>query len=477
MKAVRLNWFCPRIPISGRYSLAGILFTFFFFVSIAATGCKPSTTKHNTLFDVIFITVDTLRVDHVSVFNPTSSVKTPAIDELALDGIRYSQAWSPISATGPAFCTLLTGLDPGEHGVIMNKFRGGRALNQNIPTLAHALQRTNYKTAAFVSSFTLRKPLGLDKGFHVYEAPRKGGRYTGDFTTTRAMKWLKVQKGRVFLWIHLFDPHGPLIRWNQVPAHDPRWLRNEDKIKHLPLYQRINDITDPEFYASRYAYAVAYTNNQIDRFLKFLRTINRYNSSLIIFTADHGESFTERNLWFSHGTTPFAEQLHIPLIIKLPANQKAGTIENRLAGLADVVPTVFDCLDLPDPFKTTGVSLFSEKTRNVLVGESGQCREFEVLCCHPVGPSGKLFAARSKDWTLVFEPTTTGPQWSSYHRSEDPLELKPMKQETIDENLNFAIEQARKKTAAVIQEMDTEKSRHVESEQVNETLRSLGYVE
>src|SRR5687768_6378357 len=86
--------------------------------------------------DVIFLTVDTLRVDHVGVFNPESPAKTPRMDALAADGVVYTRAYSPISVTGPAFCTLHSGLLPGSHGVTMNLFRGGAALPEKVETVA-----------------------------------------------------------------------------------------------------------------------------------------------------------------------------------------------------------------------------------------------------------------------------------------------------------------------------------------------------
>ena len=79
--------------------------------------------------DVIFLTVDTLRVDHVEAFSLGSPSKTPNMNALAQDSIVFTQAYSPISVTGPAFSTLHTGMEPSEHGVIINMFRGGVPLS------------------------------------------------------------------------------------------------------------------------------------------------------------------------------------------------------------------------------------------------------------------------------------------------------------------------------------------------------------
>ena len=74
--------------------------------------------------DIILLTVDTLRTDNVSAYNPNSRARTTHIDSLAAEGIRFERAYSPISVTGPAFCSMHTGRRPGLHGVVLNIFRG-----------------------------------------------------------------------------------------------------------------------------------------------------------------------------------------------------------------------------------------------------------------------------------------------------------------------------------------------------------------
>ena len=131
-------------------------------------ACQPTPPP-----DVIFITIDTLRVDHVGAYSAESPAETPQMNRLAQLGTLYSQAYSPISVTGPAFVTLHTGQDPDRHGVRMNAFRGGNTLSYEAETLADRLSAEGYQTAAFVSGFTLRPGLGLEQGFDTYSAPEK----------------------------------------------------------------------------------------------------------------------------------------------------------------------------------------------------------------------------------------------------------------------------------------------------------------
>ena len=176
-------------------------------LALLAVGCTTPPARP----DVFLITVDTLRRDHVSAYSADSPVQTPAIDALAADSIRYTDAFSPISVTGPAFASAMTGLNPEGHGVMVNLFRNGAPLDESHTTLAELMKAASYKTGAFVSAFTLRPALGLNQGFDVYNSGGAKNR-TGDITASAFSSWLRVQEGPVFAWYHSFDPHGPVSR-------------------------------------------------------------------------------------------------------------------------------------------------------------------------------------------------------------------------------------------------------------------------
>ena len=390
-------------------------------VALTLLGCSRP--------DVIFITVDTLRVDHVGAFADDSPALTPHMDDLARDGVVYSQAYSPISVTGPAFCTLHTGQLPGTHGVTMNLFRGGNALEPSTETLAERLQGAGYRTGAFVSGFTLRARLGLLQGFDRYDQP-KNKRREGRMTTDRMLQWLDEETGpfsSLFLWWHTYDPHGPLSPWADAPAPGT-WTHDADDFAHIPKYQQLNGVSDPGFYAQRYALAVEHTDEQVGRIVSWLKAEGRYDDALIVLTADHGESFTERELWFDHGTTPHEEQLHVPLIVKYPEGEGARTRVDALVGLHDIVPTVYAVLgeDLPDDLDGRPLHDPATAGHPVLTGESSHCKKESVLRCDPEGPLGKMLAARSDDWTFVRRPTASGDEDALYDRKTDLAERVPL---------------------------------------------------
>jgi arylsulfatase A-like enzyme len=429
--------------------------------------------------DVIFITVDTLRADHVGALSADSPAATPRMDALAADGVTYTQAWAPISVTGPSFCTLHTGLSPSSHGVTMNLFRGGSALPDEVETVAEGLAEKGYRTAAFVSGFTLRGRLNLDQGFTHYDQPAMPRRM-GKRTTNRMLRWIDDHTwwtSDLFLWWHTYDPHGPLDSWGDQPAPG-EWPPDPAQAEHLPKYQALWEVTDPSFYATRYVRAVEHTDGQVGRILDWLKESERYDDALIVLTADHGESFTERELWFDHGTTAAAEQLHVPLIIKYPKGAGAGSRVDALVGLQDVLPTVYDVLGLPLPEGLDGHSLRAGAGHPLLTGESSHCKREGPLSCAPVGPGGKELAARDAAFTLVRRSTEAGPAWQLYDRKADPAERSPQPADAAPPSLREAVEAlAADRSTRDYSGYENEDEADDPDKEEQEALKALGYVE
>ena len=140
----------------------------------------------------------------------------------------------------------------------MNVFRGGPSLDEQEVTLAERFQEKGYRTAAFVSGFTLRPHLGLTQGFELYDAPsRKQKRRWGNKTAKNAVDWLQSTPKQVFLWYHTYDPHGPWQKWGTECSKRAKGKEGLATLEKIPKYQRINDCIDLEEYKERYATAVS----------------------------------------------------------------------------------------------------------------------------------------------------------------------------------------------------------------------------
>lgn len=432
--------------------------------------------------DVVLITIDTLRVDHVGAFFASSPAKTPNIDRLARDGVAYTQAWSPISVTGPSLVTVHTGQRPGTHGVVMNLFRGGPSLDPKTPRIAKRLANQGYRTGAFVAGFTLRKEIGLKPGFRRYDGVPVGTRRVpGEANVARSLAWLtgEDEDDRTFLWYHSYDPHGPLGVWTEPPQAGT-WRDEPTERVRFPEYQRVDHVTDPAWFKQQYATAVEATDAQVGRILGWLDSKARYDNALVIFTADHGESFDEREQWFSHGNYASAEQLHVPLIVKLPKNARAGERVDVLVGLEDVAPTVLDVLGL-EPFgRADGRSLLTHPGYDLVVGESSHCKDEPVLDCRPHGVKGKEYAARSARAALIERPVADGAiTRQHYDRSADPAERAALATPAAPA-LGQAIAPVRAARIAlelVVPSTEDAAPTTEEERAEREALRALGYLE
>ena len=372
--------------------------------------------------DVFFIAVDTLRVDHVGAYNPTSAVATPHIDVLARDSIRFDDAFTPISVTGPAFASVMTARGPTNHGVMVNLFRNGNALDASQLTVAERFSEAGYRTAAFVSAFTLRRALGLDQGFDVYNSAGHTNR-EGAVTAAVFGSWLGVTTGPVFAWVHAFDSHGPFKRHLQDGDLHSGLEAEAPMLAYIPQYQQIDGYTDPKLFEALYARGVGVADAAVGQIVAAIKATGRYDDALIIFFSDHGEGFRERDLWYDHGAFPHVEQTQVPLLVKLPRSLKAGSIDKRLVSLMDIAPTALEVAALPALPMAEGVSL---RTRGVihpmLEAESSHCKRIGVLSCAPHGGEGKIVAVRTQTLSLVSEPRGAADKETQYNRLTDAKE-------------------------------------------------------
>jgi len=442
--------------------------TVWLLVSLVLSGCdKPKPV------DVFFISVDTLWVDHVGAYNPLSPAKTPHIDALAADAVRFDDAFSPISVTGPAFASVMTAKRPGGHGMMVNLFRNGTPLAPSHRTVAESFLEAGYRTAAIVSAFTLRPALGLDRGFSVYNSAGNRNR-EGRLTAEIFGSWLSVTEGPVFVWTHSFDPHGPFKRHLEPGDVHGGLEREAAFLAHIPDYQQIEDITDPSLYEALYARGVEVADQSVGQVVAAIKATGRYDDALIVFFADHGEGFRERDLWYDHGAYPHVEQTGVPLLVKYPRGRGAGETDSRLVSLMDIAPTALATASLPGLVGVGGVSLKGEDALHSSLGaESSHCKRISVLKCAPHGGGGKLVAVRTSTVSLVSEPQGQGLVKNQYDRRADPKEWMAVPVTYVGvalDELNAMVAQRRDRVYPPLPGL-AEKGPDVEN------LRDLGYLE
>jgi choline-sulfatase len=286
---------------------------------------------------VFLITIDTLRADHVHCYG-YDRIRTPGLDLLAKQGIRFTQAFTPSPITNSSHTSILTGLLPSSHGV--SDF--GVPLSATHPTLAELLTKRGYRTAAFIGAVILdSKSLapGLDRGFEFYDnfpehttTKSRWGRLErrGMEVEQRAESWLNAHPtGSHFVWVHFYDPHDP---------YEPP-----------PPY---SDIYKDRLYDGE----IAYADSALGRFLAYLKKQGWYDGALIVVVGDHGEGLGEHHE-DTHGIFLYDSTTHVPLLVKLPNNREAGKEVEAQVRTTDIMPTILDLLGLPTPENLDGASL------------------------------------------------------------------------------------------------------------------------
>ena len=287
--------------------------------------------------NVLLITIDTLRADRLGCYG-YEKARTPNIDSLAVDGVRFEKAYTPVPITLPAHAVMFTGAYPMRIG--MHDFSGNR-LGADQPVLAAMLREQGYATAGIVGAAVLDSRFGLDRGFDFYydefdfsrldETNLDAMERPGDVVMDESLSWLGRNSQRpFFLWIHLYDPHHP---YRPPPPYDAQYK------------------------AEPYDGEIAFTDAQVGRVVKLLKDKGLYDRTLVVLAGDHGEGLGEHREK-THGFFVYNSTLHVPLIFKLPAGQDVrNNVVSTPVSLVDLLPTVLQLVGLSVPAEVQGKSV------------------------------------------------------------------------------------------------------------------------
>ena len=282
--------------------------------------------------NVLLITIDTLRADRLGVYG-YDAVETPNIDGLARQGVRFERVVTTVPVTLPAHASIMTGLQPFQHGVRNN---GAFVLRDDAATLAEQFAAAGYATGGFISAVVLNAEYGIGQGFEHYAGLAAYQVATGDTSGERpggsvvddAAAWIGDQAGPFFAWVHMYDPHDPYAA--------------------------------PEPYGGRYAASpydgeVAYVDAMVGRLRDFLEESGVADNTLIVLTADHGESLGDHGEQ-GHSYFIYDSTVRVPLIFWAPERVPAGVVATQTARVVDIFPTLLGIVGIPAPVNA-GVDL------------------------------------------------------------------------------------------------------------------------
>lgn len=339
--------------------------------------------------NVLLVTIDTLRRDHVSCYG-YSRATTPNLDRIASEGVVFDNVSTPRAKTSPALASLFSGEYPHEHGLRDLL----QPLDAKVPLLAEAFARAGYQSAAIIGNYVLQnRYCGFARGFdhYVESLPSRQGvppddvpQRTARSLTRAAMVALGFEPAAEhdegdssfeppqalfsaerpwFLWLHYMDPHGA---YEPPPEHDifhsatPRWIdpaqpqgRRKPRISEYNIPPRARDAQgrfDAAAVIDLYDGEIHSADFELGRLLEALRARGDLAHTWIVITSDHGESLGEQDYWFEHGFYAYESACAVPLIVRPPDDWKARPIPGRRAGalsLCDLGPTISEWLELP----------------------------------------------------------------------------------------------------------------------------------
>jgi choline-sulfatase len=420
-------------------------------LALAAAACavallwfrfRPGQGSSTAPAGVVLITIDTLRADHVGCYGDLNAA-TPVMDRLASTGVRFSHAVVQAPLTLPSHTSILTGVTPIKHGVRNNP---DFVLGPEVPTLAEQFRAAGYRTAAFVSGFTLHSRFGLDRGFDAYDDRFPRGddpsqlpyiERRADATVAAATRWLEAIASDpvrpFFLWVHLFDPHAP---------YDP-----------------------PEPFRSRFADRpydgeVAFADAQLGELIDAVRRIPGGRQTLVAVTSDHGEGLGEHGEP-THGLFVYDSTIRVPLILSGPGVAAARTV-STLAQSIDIAPTLLDLEHLPPLPGADGRSLVPAITGSR--SDASETAYVESLYARLSFGWAPLHGWREGNWMYI-----DAPRPELYEVAADPGQLhdlaaaRPAETARFHEAVQAAISKTRTVSPAAVSRSDAER------------LRSLGY--
>lgn len=333
---------------------------------------------------IVLITIDTLRADRVGAYGARPG-RTPTLDALAAEGVVIEDAWSSVPLTLPSHATILSGLEPPQHGVHDN---GTYVFPPEPPTLATLLAARGYATGAFVGAYVLDRRFGLARGFGHYddaiERRASGGSVLeserrAEAVAAAAESWIRAQAGPFLAWVHLYDPHAP---------YDPP----------PPFRER--------FAGSPYEGEIAYADASLARVLAAAR--ERAGDRLVVLvTADHGEGLGEHGER-THGFFIYGATLRVPLILA-GAGVPGGERRPGPARSADILPTLLALAGLAPPPGLPGADLLQGPRPREAYAETVYPRTLGWASLHAFRSGALRFidAPRAELYDLADDPGET----------------------------------------------------------------------
>ena len=459
-------------------------------VLLAAVNAGAAAVEHRapqSRLNVLLITIDTLRADHLSAYG-YSRQTTPNIDRLAREGVLFQRAISQWPKTSPSFASMMSSTYGHTNGLI-------RTTAQRMPDrflmLAELLKAGGYSTRAAVANVNLGRLFNFDQGFDTYLEPWRetNEQRRSDLVTRDGLDLLRQaadEKRPFFVWLHYFDPHAryqPAKPYDGMFVNDthfdaswrmPFQRERRKDIGGIPTTASLGREDRIAYYVAQYDAEIREVDQQVGVILRDLEKRGLAGNTLVILTSDHGESLGDHNYFFEHGRFPYDDCVHVPLIVRAPGTSKAGHVVRSPVELIDLVPSVLDLAGLPPDREAQGKSF-----RRLLEGEPDGGSLWQYAFSESGYGEEYQRSVTSERYKLVYVPDTDdqqvmkGRSLELYDLHDDPGETKNL----IDEHPELAGPLREQLSHWMADGSTAEAPREVRIDPVAEgQLRSLGYL-
>ncbi len=411
--------------------------------------------------DVVLVVIDTLRARNVSLYGYERRT-TPNLEALARDGVTWDAAITPGTWTVPAHGAIFTGLMPSFHGAerVKGETLLTTPLNPEVRTLAEILGENGWQTGAFIGNTTyVTSLLGFDRGFERFSVNEY--RVSAKEIVEDGLAWFAAAKTPAFLFVNIVDPHEP---YAPPPPFNERFPGRSADIHGEPreILGRSAARTPAalEHFRALYDGDVAFADWGLGELLAGLRRLGRYRDTLIVVTSDHGEHFGENDI-VGHGKGGFEPLLHVPLVVKYPADREAGARVARRVSTIGIFGTILAEVGILPPAGVAGTPL--DVPHPVVLED--------------INAEGQRFiVAYQGDRKILWriDPTRGDPARQDmrvYDLVDDPAEAKPLPPASapgLERHLRAFAARPRPINSAPAPVIDAERER---------ALRRLGYVE
>jgi arylsulfatase A-like enzyme len=444
---------------------------------VVLAGCRPRPEPPPRPPNVLVVTLDTVRADHLSAYG--YPVRTsPQLERLAARSTRYARAWATSPWTLPSHASLFTGKHAFEHGArtypIDQPGNNVRPLHKGHVTLAEALREQGYATAAFVANVAyLGRRWKLHQGFDVYDVQHE----MGEARNVDVLAWLASRDERkpFFLFVNYMDAHRP-YNARPRPGLLPREVVQDKGALLNQLYKTVmpGKVEAPpdlrQKVVDQYDTAIANLDEELGRLVD---AVEAAGPAVVVVTSDHGEYFGEHRL-VEHSKDVYEPALRIPLVVRTPG-QDAGRVVSTSMSLVDVPRLIAD--GLPAHVRDALIPHFPYVPgRHPVIAEVYYTRTKDLF--HPEwGWRFRRVRTALVDWPFKLIQSSDGAH-ELHDLARDPAELHDLRADRPEVASGLArtldaLLATRKKAREVKGPVEDEEPLSPEDE---EALRALGYV-